>query len=293
MEEKEIKALITLVQDQDEEVFQMIEDIILKLGIAIIPMLEQEWEKMEHDSSRQRLENLIERIQLNDVVDKLTVWKETGAKSLLEGAFLFNKFQYPYLKFEDIEKEIEHICVDAREEMNEYLANIEKVKVLNHVFYDISKISVNATNFYSTNSCYLNYLLEYKKGSPIIISALYIIVAQRLGLPIYGIDLPQNFLASFIDMFTDEVKVGEDSFPPVLFYINTLNKGGILGKKDIDFYIRQNRLTASNRCYYPCDNVQILKLMVEFQMLCYEKDGNSDKVADIIRLGKALGMDLE
>jgi len=292
MEENEINALITLVQDPDEEVFQIIEQSILNLGESVVPNLELAWEKTDDELSHQRLENLIERIQLDDVVNKLTVWKETGAKSLLEGAFLLNKFQYPYLKFEELDKGIEAICNEVREEMNDHLANIEKIKVLNHIFYDVSKITVNATNFYSTNSCFLNYLLEYKRGSPICISVLYVIIAQRLGFPVYGIDLPQNFLASFIDMFTDEVKIGEDSFPSVLFYINTLNKGGILGKRDIDFYIRQNRLNASNRYYYPCDNVQILKLMIEFQMLCYEKSGSSEKVAAIIKLGNAIGMDL-
>ena len=45
MNQREIKALISLLDDEDHEVSQHVEGKILSLGGNVIPFLESEWEE--------------------------------------------------------------------------------------------------------------------------------------------------------------------------------------------------------------------------------------------------------
>ena len=44
MESKEFKALISLLDDDDEQIVTHVQEKILSLGTQVIPFLEQEWE---------------------------------------------------------------------------------------------------------------------------------------------------------------------------------------------------------------------------------------------------------
>jgi regulator of sirC expression with transglutaminase-like and TPR domain len=52
--------------------------------------------------------------------------------------------------------------------------------------------------FDSRNSC-LNQVIERRMGIPITLSVLYMEVARRLAMPVYGIGLPRHFVIQFDD----------------------------------------------------------------------------------------------
>ena len=68
---------------------------------------------------------------------------------MLEGVYLIAKYQYPDLRFEDVREKIEIVKKDVWLELNENLTALEKVKILNHIIFDIHKFSLNNANFYS------------------------------------------------------------------------------------------------------------------------------------------------
>ena len=49
-------------------------------------------------------------------------------------------------------------------------------------------------NYYDPSNCYLPLLLEQKRGLPITLSALLLIVAEKLRIPAYGVGLPGHFI---------------------------------------------------------------------------------------------------
>jgi pentatricopeptide repeat protein len=57
----------------------------------------------------------------------------------------------------------------------------------------------NETDFFDPlNSC-LNQVLERRTGIPITLSVLYMEIARRLQMPVFGIGLPQRFVLQFDD----------------------------------------------------------------------------------------------
>ena len=231
MTDKEIMALVKLLDDPDEDIFQQVSEKLISQGYDVIPKLEKAWEQSFNDKMQGRLENLIQEIQLNSAKRNLGRWAREGANNLFEGAFLVAKHQYPELSFDYYNKKLEEIKRDVWLELNENLTALEKVRIINHIFYKIYGFSSNAANFYAPQNNYINHVLETRKGNPITLSIIYSSLAQRLGIPIYGVNLPKNFIVAYKNEYTNR----EEPQNQVLFYINPFNKGAILGKKEIDY----------------------------------------------------------
>ena len=63
----EISALLKLIDDPDDEVFDTVAEKLLHYGKEIIPNLEQLWEVTEDESLQERIESLIHRVHFQDL----------------------------------------------------------------------------------------------------------------------------------------------------------------------------------------------------------------------------------
>jgi regulator of sirC expression with transglutaminase-like and TPR domain len=282
MDRNEIKAMIALLDDTDQEVLTAITGNLLKQGKEVVPELEKAWETTLDEKLQSRLENIIQDIQFNAVQDDLKRWIQTGSEYILEGAFYVAKFQFPELNIDKINDQIESIRKDVWIEINNNLTALEKVKILNYILFDLHKLARNNEDFYSPQNSYINQVLETRKGNPISLSILYLAVAWKLGLPIYGVNLPKNFILAYMDEFrrNDVPHDAED----ILFYINPYNKGAVLGRREIDYFITQQQIKPQPSFYVPCSNRDIIIRLINNLIMSYEKLGYVQKITRLKQL---------
>lgn len=282
MTDKEISALITLLDDPDKEIYQAISQTLMDKGVEIVPDLEKAWETSAVSSVQDRIEYIIQKIQLNHIHTSLTIWLNNGAVDLLEGAFIIAKYQYPDLGFYEVVNAIDKIKHDVWLEINDNLTALEKVRVINHIIFDIHKFVANNSNYYSPQNSYINQVLHSKKGNPISLSVVYAVISQKLGLPVYGVNLPKNFILAYKDEYHDLFPSGDE----VLFYINPFNKGAVLGRKEIDMFLKQQNINPDPSFYKPCTNIEIIQRIILNLIYSYEKLGYDNKVKDLNSLMK-------
>jgi len=125
--------------------------------------------------------------------------------------------------------------------------------------------------------------MESKKGNQISLAIIYATLAQKLDIPVYGVNLPQHFILGYID----ESKREEHEFG-VLFYINAFNKGAIFGKHDVDQFLRQLNLDPQPGFYAPCSNVEIIRRVIRNLISAYENAGATEKVEELKELQEIL-----
>ncbi|MFT4030972.1 MAG: transglutaminase-like domain-containing protein [Siphonobacter sp.] len=276
MDSRELKALVSLLEDDDREVSLMIEQQIRSLGDTVIPFLEDHWENSGFNPHVQkRIEDLIHDLQLRTLTERLKTWKNNGTTDLLEGLWLIATYQYPDLSLEKIQREIDQIYYDAWLEFHHGMHPARQIDTLNYVFFKKMKFGANTKNFHSASNSMLNIVLETRKGNPISLCVLYMLVGRRLGMPLYGVNLPNLFVLTY--------KQND-----VQFYINVFNKGLVFQRKDIDSYIAQLNLAPSPIFYNPCSNLDILRRVLRNLTLAFEKTGDDDRVQEINRLLKIL-----
>lgn len=288
MERREILAMISLLDDTDNEVISTVTGNLLQQGIEVIPELEKAWEGTPSEKIQARLENLIQEIQFNGVKIDLNRWVKTGAEYILDGAFYIARFQFPDIRISKMNEQIESIRKDVWLELNSNLTALEKVKILNYIIFDLHKFGRNNADFYSPQNSYINQVFESRKGNPISLSIIYLSVAWKLGLPIYGVNLPKNFILAYKDEFRQRDSVDESE--DILFYINPYNRGAVLGRREIDYFISQQQIKSHPSFYVPCSNIDIIIRLINNLILSYEKLGYTQKISRMKELLMIMGV---
>ncbi len=74
------------------------------------------------------------------------------------------------------------------------------VGALAGVLHGEQGFSGNVDDYYDPRNSYLNDVLERRTGIPISLSAVYLEVGQRLGLPLEGVGMPGHFLVRYRDL---------------------------------------------------------------------------------------------
>jgi regulator of sirC expression with transglutaminase-like and TPR domain len=278
----ELLAKIKLLDDPDETIYLKIrESIIFNDGIAAIPVLEEIWSNSLNPLVQERIEEIIKTIQFLNLKKDLNEWRLTGSKDLAYGAYLIAKFLYADLSWAYIEKIIDQIKKDVWIELNQNLTALEKIRLLNHIIYDIYGFSANISLPNSPQNYFINNVLETKKGNAISLAILYISIAQRLNLPVFGVDLPKNFIACYVDQLTAFEAFGDSINNSVLFYINPHNRGGVFGRKEIDFFLKQAKLEPFSEYYSPVSNLKVIQRLVSNLMVTYEQMGFVEKANEL------------
>jgi regulator of sirC expression with transglutaminase-like and TPR domain len=268
---KELKALVSLLDDSDVEVIQHVEDKIMSLGTHIIPYLEFEWESSFNPLLQKRIEELVHTLQFELLKEKLVDWKKRGAEDLLEGMWLINTYQYPDLEYDDLKKELEQIYYEAWLEFNSEIHPVDQIKILNSVLFGKLKFGANTKNFHSPGNSMLSVVLQTKKGDPVSLCVIYILVAQKLKLPVYGVNLPNLFVLTY--------KQGDNQF-----YINAFNRGLVFTRKEVDEYISNLNLPQHDQYYEPCENIDIVSRLLRNLVNAHDKLGHTDKIQEINQL---------
>jgi regulator of sirC expression with transglutaminase-like and TPR domain len=277
----EISALISLLDDPDERIFVEIKNKILSLGGNIIPELESTFETNFDPLVQQRTLDLIHEIQFTNTLKNLKDWKSNGSENILEGAIIIAKYQYPDLNVDKLHKHIEQIKNDVWLELNENLTALERVRVINHILFDIHSFSGNTQNFHAPQNSFINTVLETKKGNPLLLSILYLCICQPLKVPMYGVNLPEHFIVAYID---DAEFAYNTNIKNVLFYVNPFSRGTIFGKVEIDNFLKQLKLKEENQYYQPCSNIDMIRRLLRNLTYSFEKMGYKDKVEEVNQL---------
>ncbi|MFD2245990.1 transglutaminase-like domain-containing protein, partial [Pontibacter ruber] len=278
MTKKEIKAMISLLDDQDHEVASHVEQKIVSMGESIIPFLEEEWEETLDTDLQKRIEDLIHDLQFGGLMGRLKEWKENGAKDLIEGMWLVNSFMYPDVDLANITKAVEQLYFDAWTHMKENMHPFDQVKALNNVLFREKRFSANTKNFHSPANSMLHLALETKRGNPLTLCVIYMTIAQKLDMPVYGVNLPNLFILTY-------------KMDGVQFYINVYNKGLVLSKADIDNYILQLNLNPVDIFYEPCSNLDIVKRALRNLAFSFEKMDDLEKATEVTKLLTAISDD--
>ena len=286
MNEKEIESLIKLLDDPDQEIASHVEEKLLSYGNAVIHHLENAWGQSLDSILQERIENLVHKIQFQNIKKELELWYIGGAFDLLQGILIINKYQYPDLDDQKVINQLEDIKRDIWMQMIYDMSPVEKVKLINHVIYGTNGFTGNTTNHQDPQNSYISQVLESRKGNQILLAVIYSIIAQKLDIPIYGVNLPQHFILAYVDETPAEsIMVSGDLFEDrILFYINAFNKGFMFGRKDVDAFLKQLNLKPNEHFYEPCTNVDIIQRVLRNLISAYEKLSALDKVSELQEL---------
>lgn len=132
---------------------------------------------------------------------------------LAEAALAIAEEEYPGLPVQDYLRQIDDLAhaVDAKARGCQDASSV--LRLMRKVLFEEWGFRGNADAYYDPRNSFLNEVLERRLGIPITLSILYMEVAARVGLPVYGVAFPGHFLVKYVepsrDLFIDPFHGGE------------------------------------------------------------------------------------
>ncbi|MGF2413253.1 transglutaminase-like domain-containing protein [Ferruginibacter sp.] len=285
-ESKEISALLHLIDDPDEFVYNTVSDKIISFGKAIIPNLESLWETTNNEEIQERIELLIHRLHFRDLTNDFTAWAQ-GDADLLQGALLVAKYHYPELNNTTVHQEIEKLKRNIWLELNNYLTPLEQINVITSILYNYYKQKGVEFAYNNPDDYLINKALESKKGNAISNGIIYLVLCEMLDVPVKAINIPRQFIMAYFDPQHDLLNPVGHSSEKINFYIDPLN-GQMYSHKDVESYFKRISVPPTTSYFRQLGNKRIIQFLLEELSKCFDNDRNRYKMDELLLLANLL-----
>ena len=76
-------------------------------------------------------------------------------------------------------------------------APVERMRRFAEFFHGELGFTGNEESYYEPENSYMNRVLDRRRGIPITLSVLYILIGRRVGLPFCGVGMPGHFIVRY------------------------------------------------------------------------------------------------
>jgi hypothetical protein len=284
---KELSALIKLLDDPDEEVFELVSDKITSFGSEVIPILENYWEQTAKTDLQERIELLIHKMQFESLKEEMLEWMNSEEPELLFGAYLVAKYTFPELDYNLLLGEIDKIRKNIWLELNSYLTPLEKINVINNIIFKFHKYNGVEINPQKKGEYLVNRLIETKKGNSFSLVILYTVLCQLLEVPVYALKFPKQLILCYLDPHTDYANTEENNFFKIKFFIDPIF-GNIISHNDIELFFKRISVPPTLSFFRPLTNTGTIQHILIEYIKCYDTTEQIRQIKELETLIKIL-----
>jgi len=271
-----IDALISLLDDQDELVFNSVKEKLLSLGSAVLPKLEDSLSMVESIEHAMKLEEIITYLKREMLIDRLKQWISNENKTLIDGWLIVSAIHHPNISKEKIENSIQKIYREAWLEITESMTSLEKVAVINHILFKINNFDISENEVPNVENIVLDKLLFSKTGDVYSLTILYLIIARHLHLDLLPIMLANKLLLVYEDNLAASLAHGATA-DKYLYYINVAHRGSVISPKEVQFLYDKSIKYGKVVTRIETD-ISLIKKLLNLMYLIYSRESDSEKL---------------
>jgi regulator of sirC expression with transglutaminase-like and TPR domain len=273
--ENQIKALIRLLSDENSKVAKTICDKLVAIGDSAVPLLLEA--EIEQPEMARRIEEVLDEIRGSRLEQELRTLAASpeGRLDLETGALLIARYAYPSLDVGLYRRRLDDMATEVRDRLGRRASGEEAVKTLNRYLFTEQGFRGNTRNYYEAENSYLNRVLDRRTGIPISLSVVYLLIGQRLELPVFGIGMPGHFLVKFD---SDRYKI----------FIDCFNAGALLTEKDCARFLMQAGYGFEERFLQRSSTAAVLNRMLKNLVSIYQKLDESVKASRLTQFIEVL-----
>lgn len=248
--EKKLFALLQLLGDRDASTRALVEKSLAEMGPSVLHQLRAVSDKVSPEDAR-RLEELAFVVPRRPHLSDLATLVETGgdAMDLEAGLWCLARFRDPELATILYTRELERLSDAIRSRLDKDRTAYHVLKSFIQVVFDEEAFRGNEEDYYDPDNSFLHKVLERRRGIPISLSALCMLIGHRLEVPIAGVGLPGHFICRFGG--------GEKAV-----YFDPFNGGRVMTREGCAVLCQQMGFTFSEEYLTPYTNREILIRMV-------------------------------
>lgn len=285
--EAEAKAMISLLDDPSEAIYEQVKDNLKKAGAEIMPLLQTAYDESNNDLQKHRLKALINSVRLRKLKKEIDGWKNLKSDDLLEGILIIARYAYPGL---DVDA-VKHFISKMEKEVAEMIKNksgAEAVEAMNEVILHKYGFSGNTEDYSGVQNSYINKVIENKMGNLIMLCVLYLLVARRLNIPLIGINSPRHFVLAFINDKEDVADITGNEMDKIGFFVDPFHQGTTYSEADFIKMLKSVEFYDIYKKALPASNITIIKRVLNNVIYAIHQEGKENRAKNLLRIAESL-----
>ena len=220
-----VKAIAVLLEDPSEDIQKLMEDQLVRYSMSELRELREKISELNIDLAF-HLDGLLQQKKLSTFILELEAIASSGKYELEVLVCFIARFIENDLTDEMIIHELDQLAVKCKEYI-EKKSELEAEEALFEYLGQLCRFRGNDKNYYAVGNSSIHCLLKTKKGLPITLSVLYILIGRRVGVSVEGVALPGHFIAG----------IEKDS---ETIYIDPYNRGKKMSREDCISLVRRS-----------------------------------------------------
>jgi regulator of sirC expression with transglutaminase-like and TPR domain len=268
--QQKLRNLLQLLDDDSPTIQKIIKAAILKNALSFTIDQEKYRNLLISDHLKQ-FNDLMRTLNTQLIQNSLHMLIENSHVDIdLEKAMLLiSKWESPNINCNHISFKIDKMSDQISETMPKREHPLGIVDHLNNYIFNIFHFSGNSTDYYNPHNSFLHKLLETKKGIPISLSILFLLIARRLDIPLFGVPLPAHFILKF---YQGEAEIFFDPF----------YQGRIYSRETCISYLQNANIENVDFILGGCRNIDIIMRVLKNLRLVYSSyEESPEKTSDI------------
>ena len=280
-ERNELNAIIQLLEDPDQEVYEVVSNKLVEYGTSLVPSLLQVQYASTSDLMQERIDVIIHQIQLKDAITQFKQWQSSSNPSVIEGLMIVSSIINVQFDKEATLQLFEQIRKSCWLELNHYLTSLEKITTLNSVLFNHLHFKGELDMTKEEQLFNIEFVLQFKKGNMLSMGALYMALAQVLDLPVKLIKVEDHYLLAYVDSQISFLDPEQKPIESIQFFINPL-LGDIYSVEEIDAFLKTQEVNIEKDKFPFHTNESLLLHYTEnmFQFYTYKE---AYELADLVK----------
>ena len=273
----QISFLIKLLTDRDEFVRNRVQEQLIDLGEDALPFLEIAVRGGD-DDLRIQANAVIQSILPQKLAEKFRQLAQKGLGQDIDletGMMLIMEFGYPNSDPEEFRQKLDKLAQNFSDILNPEAEPPEIVAAFTHFLFQQKGFKGNKDDYQNPDNSFLNKVLDNQTGLPITLSAICVLLAKRLHLPIVGVGMPGHYIVKY-------------SLPIEPIYFDPFHQGRLLTKKECIQIVEQFGHSFEEHFLSQATQRETLIRMLNNLIQVYKKSNETKKAETLTKYIKIL-----
>lgn len=263
LDESALRSLVALLEEEDPSSLALVRRQILGVGAAILPYIE-ELRPAASPEMAIRLDTVTSELRFQDLRRDFVRLSLARLPDLEEGALLISRFGFADVDRAVYSAWLDKVAAAVAADMPADAGIGESVRRLSHHLFQTLGFGGNEARYYDADNSYLSRVIDTRRGIPVTLTVLMLLLAKRLRLPVYGVGTPGHFLAGFKDGGTS-------------LFVDCFRGGQLMSLPEVKRMLVRNGYDWRPELGKPVGSRDILARMLRNLISIYQKTGAVDR----------------
>ncbi|MFY9116007.1 MAG: transglutaminase family protein [Bacteroidales bacterium] len=276
--DKEIGDLLPLLDDPDKYVQDALFEHLKSMGDPAIAQLEIIYGQVGKEPEAVAIGKIVDALKEAMKFEKLKRWIDAGEDDLLKGLYYIQDILTVGMEITDLRAVMMDCVTEILPELRDDQTVLERVMLFNHVFFNRLNFRTIDPMFSKPDNTFIHQVLAKKRGSPVTVGLVYIMLAYQTGVPVEGCVFKGGFLPAL------------KSEKNQLLFINVFKNGLMFPHAELETFLKSMHLNIPADSFREALPVDLAQIYAETLLFSYSAPEQEDYNPQVDRLNRILAL---